>query len=227
MDEAHSSQTGEAAKDLKAALGAASAEAQLAAAEGAGGAADAPLDPQDALAATVAARGRQPNLSFFAFTATPKARTLELFGRKNADGNYAPFHLYSMRQAIEEGFILDVLANYTTYATYWKVGKAVADDPRVRHRKARRSIARFVSLHPHNLAQKAEVIVEHFREHTRHKIGGQGQGDGRDLVAPPRRPLQAGDRRLHRREGVRRHEGRSSRSPGGSTTPASSSPSRA
>ena len=174
VDEAHSSQTGEAAKDLKAALGAASAEAQLEAAEDAE-AADVPADPQDALAATVAARGRQPNLSFFAFTATPKARTLELFGRKNPDGNYAPFHLYSMRQAIEEGFILDVLANYTTYATYWKVGKAVADDPEYDIRKARRSIARFVSLHPHNLAQKAEVIVEHFREHTRHKIGGRGK----------------------------------------------------
>ena len=174
VDEAHSSQTGEAAKDLKAALGAASAAAQLEAAEGAE-AADVPADPQDALAATVAARGRQPNLSFFAFTATPKARTLELFGRKDLEGNYAPFHLYSMRQAIEEGFILDVLANYATYATYWKVGKAVSDDPEYDTRLARRSIARFVSLHPHNLAQKAEVIVEHFRDHTRHKIGGRGK----------------------------------------------------
>lgn len=174
VDEAHSSQTGEAAKDLKAALGAASAEAQLELAESAA-VADVPADPQDALAATVAARGQQPNLSFFAFTATPKARTLELFGRKDLDGDYAPFHLYSMRQAIEEGFILDVLANYTTYATYWKVGKAVADDPEYDTRRARRSIARFVSLHPHNLAQKAEVIVEHFRETTRHKIGGRGK----------------------------------------------------
>ena len=123
----------------------------------------------------MAARGRQPNLSFFAFTATPKARTLELFGRQDPDGNWAPFHLYSMRQAIEEGFILDVLANYTTYKTYWKVGKAVAEDPEYETRKARRSIARFVSLHPHNLAQKAEIIVEHFRAHTRHKIGGKGK----------------------------------------------------
>jgi type I restriction enzyme R subunit len=174
VDEAHSSQTGEAAKDLKSALGAASAEAQLSLAEQAE-ALEVVLDPQDALAATVAARGRQPNLSFFAFTATPKARTLELFGRRDAEGNAAPFHLYSMRQAIEEGFILDVLANYTTYATYWKVGKAVADDPEYDTRKARRSIARFVSLHPHNLAQKAEIIVEHFRAHTRHKIGGRGK----------------------------------------------------
>jgi type I restriction enzyme, R subunit len=174
VDEAHSSQTGEAAKDLKAALGASTAEAALAAAEEAA-VADAPPEPQDALAAAVAARGRQPNLSFFAFTATPKARTLELFGRKNLDGNYAPFHLYSMRQAIEERFILDVLANYTTYATYWKVGKAVADDPEYDTRQARRSIARFVALHPHNLAQKAELIVEHFRMHTRHKIAGKGK----------------------------------------------------
>jgi type I restriction enzyme, R subunit len=174
VDEAHSSQTGEAAKDLKAALGAASAEGQLDAAESADAAA-APAEPQDALAATVAARGRQPNLSFFAFTATPKARTLELFGRKNLDGDYSPFHLYSMRQAIEERFILDVLEFYTTYKTYWKVGKAVSDDPEYDARKARRSIARFVALHPHNLAQKAELIVEHFRGHTRHKIASKGK----------------------------------------------------
>ena len=174
VDEAHSSQTGEAAKDLKTALGAASAEAQLALAEESA-AAEAAEDAQDALAASVAARGRQPNLSFFAFTATPKARTLELFGRKNDDGTYLPFHLYSMRQAIEEGFILDVLANYTTYGVYWKVGKAVADDPEYETRRAKRSIARFVSLHPHNLAQKAEIVVEHFRAHTRHKIGNRAK----------------------------------------------------
>jgi type I restriction enzyme R subunit len=174
VDEAHSSQTGEAAKDLKAALGSASIEAQLALAEQADATAT-PPDPQDALASTVAARGHQPNLSFFAFTATPKGRTLELFGRLNADGVHVPFHLYSMRQAIEEGFILDVLANYTTYKLYWKVGKAVSDDPVYEKRRARRSIARFVSLHPHNISQKAEIIVEHFREHTRHKIGGKGK----------------------------------------------------
>jgi type I restriction enzyme R subunit len=174
VDEAHSSQTGEAAKDLKAALGSASIEAQLALAEQTE-AATTPPDLQDALASTVAARGRQPNLSFFAFTATPKGRTLELFGRLNAEGVHVPFHLYSMRQAIEEGFILDVLANYTTYKLYWKVGKAVTDDPVYEKRRARRSIARFVSLHPHNISQKAEIIVEHFREHTRRKIGGRGK----------------------------------------------------
>ncbi len=174
VDEAHSSQTGEAAKELRAALGATSAEVSLEAAE-TSDLANAPGDPQDALAKSVAARGRQPNMSFFAFTATPKARTLEVFGRRNEDGNDAPFHLYSMRQAIEEGFILDVLANYTTYAVYWKVCKAVEDDPEYSSSKAKLAIARWAALHPHNLAQKAELIVEHFRQHTRHKIGGKGK----------------------------------------------------
>jgi type I restriction enzyme R subunit len=110
--------------------------------------------------------------SLFAFTATPKAARSSCSGRRT--GGAAPFHLYSM-PGHRGGFILDVLANYTTYATYWKVGKAVTDDPEYDTRKAKRAIARFVSLHPHNLAQKAEVIVEHFREHTRHKIGGRGK----------------------------------------------------
>ena len=135
------------------------------------------IDPvEEALAKAVAARGRQSNLSFFAFTATPKARTLELFGTWHQDtGKFEPFHLYSMRQAIEEGFILDVLANYTTYQTYWRIEKAVADDPAYEAPKARRAIARFVSLHPSNLAQKAEIIVEHFRTHTAPKIGGHAK----------------------------------------------------
>src|SRR3954465_15568308 len=112
------------------------------------------------------ARGHQSNLSFFAFTATPKPKTLEVFGEKDAEGKPRPFHLYSMRQAIEEGFILDVLGNYTTYQTYWKIEKTIAEDPDYDSRKAKRAIARFVALHPYNLAQKAEIIVEHFREHT-------------------------------------------------------------
>jgi type I restriction enzyme R subunit len=176
VDEAHSSQTGEAAKDLRLVLGAGD-EDGLAAAEDADEAMTEPADPvEEALARAVAARGRQANLSFLAFTATPKARTLELFGTWHADsGRYEPFHLYTMRQAIEEGFILDVLANYTTYATYWKIEKAITDDPTYETAKARRAIARYVSLHPYNLAQKAEVIVEHFRAHTATKIGGRAK----------------------------------------------------
>lgn len=177
VDEAHSSQTGEAAKDLRLALGE-TTETELTAAEAEdmGLVANA-VDPvEEALAKAAGARGRQSNLSFFAFTATPKARTLELFGTWNpTEKRYEPFHLYAMRQAIEEGFILDVLANYTTYATYWRIEKAVADDPAYESAKARAAIARFVSLHPHNLAQKAEIIVEHFRNHTAAKIGGKAK----------------------------------------------------
>ncbi len=180
VDEAHSSQTGEGAKELRAALTKGQNDddlldelekEQLEVEEREG-------DGEDRLARLVAGRGRQKNISFYAFTATPKAKTLELFGDKIAtpDGDrFVPFHLYSMRQAIEEGFILDVLANYTTYATYWKIEKAVEDDPEVDKSKAKTAIARFVQLHPTNLAQKAEVIVEHFRQHVAAKIGGKAK----------------------------------------------------
>ena len=175
IDEAHSSQTGEAAKDLRLALGAGEEQELTAAeAEDAGLLATA-IDPvEEALARSVGARsGRQSNLSYFAFTATPKGRTLEMFGQLNPETNvYEPFHLYSMRQAIEEGFIMDVLANYTTYQTFWKIEKATEEDPEYDARKARRAIARFVSLHPYHLAQKAEIIVEHFRKHTAKEMGG-------------------------------------------------------
>jgi len=176
VDEAHSSQTGEAAKDLKLVLGS-TEEQELTAAEAEdAGFITAAIDPvEEALAKAVGARARQDNLSFFAFTATPKARTLETFGTKNPEGKYEAFHLYSMRQAIEEGFILDVLANYTTYQTFWRIEKAIADDPSYEAGRAKRAIARFVSLHPYQLAQKAEIIVEHFRAHTAQKIGGRAK----------------------------------------------------
>jgi type I restriction enzyme R subunit len=132
-------------------------------------------DIDDEVLKAVAARGRQPNLSFFAFTATPKKKTMELFGTIGPDGKARPFHLYSMRQAIEEGFILDVLKHYTTYKTYYRFAKAAKEDPEVDKRRARQAIARFASLHPHNLAQKTAVMVEHFRRHTRHKIGGRAK----------------------------------------------------
>ncbi len=172
VDEAHSSQTGEAAADLRRALSLEAAEAEERAEEAERG------DGQDLLARSLAGRGRPGNLSFFAFTATPKAKTLELFGTpvETAEGlRYRPFHLYSMRQAIDEGFILDVLANYTTYKTYFRIEKAVTDDPEYDKARARRAIARFVTLHPHNLAQRAEIVVEHFRTHTAKKIGGRAK----------------------------------------------------
>ncbi len=121
------------------------------------------------------ARGKQDNISFFAFTATPKYKTLEVFGTKNKQGKPQPFHLYSMRQAIEEGFILDVLENYTTYELYYKLSKAIEDDPQLNKKKASKAIGKYVSLHPHNLSQKTEIIIEHFRKVTSKMIGGKAK----------------------------------------------------
>lgn len=165
IDEAHSSQGGEAATDLKEVLGgeALREEAQNRAAEEG-------RDDQEELFRSMAKRGHQANLSFFAFTATPKHKTLSVFGRDNK-----PSHKYTMRQAIEEGFILDVLKNYTTYTTYYRLLKAREDDPNVERKKAARALARFLKLHPHNIAQKTEVMVEHFHTATRHKIGGRAK----------------------------------------------------
>ncbi len=171
VDEAHSSQGGETAAELKGVLGrtAIKEEARKKAAE------EGLPDYEEEILRTMAKRGRQPNISFFAFTATPKYKTLEVFGIAGPDGKPRPFHLYSMRQAIEERFILDVLQHYTTYKTYSRLVKAVADDPDVDKRKAARALARFMSLHPHNIAQKTEVMVEHFRHFTMHKIGGKAK----------------------------------------------------
>jgi len=127
VDEAHSSQSGETARELKAILGA-TTNAENSEEE---------PDWEDRLNQVMQSRGRQPNLSFFAFTATPKGKTLELFGRVGASGLPEAFHLYSMRQAIEEGFILDVVKNYTTYATYYRLVKAIEDDPTCRRKRLR------------------------------------------------------------------------------------------
>jgi type I restriction enzyme R subunit len=175
VDEAHSSQTGDAATALKQALGAGGAKG-----DGGGdgdGDDDGEMDAEAALAAIVAARGRQPNLSFFAFTATPKDRTVELFGTPNTDGLKQPFHLYTMRQAIEEGFILDVLANYTTYATYYRLTAVSeeAGEEEVDVRKAASAIRRYVAKNPALIKQKAAIIVEHFRAHTAKALGGRAK----------------------------------------------------
>lgn len=171
IDEAHSSQGGESAKELKEVLaGEAIREEAKAQAEEEG-----LPDFEEEILKVMAARGKQPNISFFAFTATPKHKTLEVFGTVGQDGKPVPSHLYTMRQATEEGFILDVLENYTTYKTYYKLIKSIADDPEVDRKKAAKALARFVSLHPYNIAQKTEVMAEHFRHFTRHKIGGRAK----------------------------------------------------
>lgn len=171
IDEAHSSQGGESATDLKGTLAASQIReeaAEYAAEHGL-------PDYEEEIIRTMAKRGKQPNISFFAFTATPKYKTLEVFGQPGSDGEPMPIHLYSMRQAIEEGFILDVLKHYTTYKTYYRLIKSIEDDPEVDKKKAARALARFMSLHPHNIAQKTEVMVEHFRHFTLHKIGGKAK----------------------------------------------------
>ncbi len=165
VDEAHSSQGGETATDLKEVLG-----GERLREEARRRAAEEGREDLEALFRSMAKRRRQANLSFFAFTATPKHKTLAGFGR---DGE--PVHRYTMRQAIEEEFILDVLQHYTTYATYYKLLKACEDDPDVERRKAARALARFLRLHPHNVAQKTEVMVEHFQAVTRHRIGGRAK----------------------------------------------------
>ena len=167
VDEAHSSQSGATAREMKHILGAA-------------GSSDADPsqdleDLEDALAAMAESRGPQPNLSFFAFTATPKAKTIELFGTPGLDGKPHSFHLYSMRQAIEEKFILSVLERYTDYDTYYKLNKQAQDDPDFPKRRAAAALARFAVLHPYNIAQKTEVIIEHFREHVGHLMNGQAK----------------------------------------------------
>lgn len=174
VDEAHSSQSGETAMELKRILNKDGIEAAIA---------EQLLDMDDESLSEEAKkemlreqlkRPKQPNLSFFAFTATPKFKTLCVFNEPGLDGK-APFHHYSMRQAIEEGFIHDVLENYTCYKRYYQLIQKVEDDPEVPRRKTARALARFVSFHDYEIAQKVEVIVEHFRTHTRHKIGGRAK----------------------------------------------------
>ncbi|WP_306547881.1 type I restriction endonuclease subunit R [Desulfobulbus sp.] len=174
VDEAHSSQSGETAMELRKILNKDGIEAAVAAQW---------LDLEEERLSEAAQkellreqlkRAKQPNLSFFAFTATPKFKTLAVFNEPGPDGK-APFHHYSMRQAIEEGFIHDVLAHYTSYKRYYRLIQKVEQDPEVPRRKAARALARFVEFHDYEIAQKVEVIVEHFRTHTRHKIGGRAK----------------------------------------------------
>ena len=168
-DEAHSSQTGSSASKLKQILGSDALDGEEVSAE-------------ELLDAAVQARQPNERISYYAFTATPKAKTLELFGRPadptlpaSSSNKPEAFHLYSMRQAIEEGFILDVLRNYTTYSTAWKIAHPDGEDDEVDSKKARIKLARWVRLHPYNISQKVEVIVEHFRANIRGLLNGQAK----------------------------------------------------
>lgn len=165
IDEAHSSQTGSHARHLKESLTNAQADEKTL---------DEAEDEYDEeLIELMEKRRNTPNLSFFAFTATPKAKTLEMFGYKDPSfGDFRPHHLYSMKQAIEEGFILDVLQNYLTYHTYFKLIKTIGDDPEFNEEKAKKVLRRFVELHPHAIHEKTAIMLDHFMNSTIHKIKG-------------------------------------------------------
>ena len=172
VDEAHSSQTGETASELRQVLNKSGIEAAIAAEfldldedE------QADIEVQKNILREQFKRSRQDNLSFFAFTATPKWKTLALFDEPNEQGE-TPFHSYSMKQAIEEGFILDVLANYATYKQYFRLLRTADSDIELPKHKAKKELMRFVNLHPSVISQKVEIIIEHFQSVTRHKIGG-------------------------------------------------------
>ncbi|MET8184054.1 type I restriction endonuclease [Streptomyces sp. NPDC005336] len=172
IDEAHSSQGGKGADALKKALGKLGS--------------DSVDEDGDPLTAAALARGKQPNLSFFAFTATPKDKTLKLFGNESADSEHMePFHIYSMKQAIEEGFILDVLGNYVTYGTYFKLQQAAADEAeqQVDPRKAKSKLVRAALLSEASLDSRAKIMVDHFRAHSASRLGGRAKA----MVVTPSR----------------------------------------
>ncbi len=182
VDEAHSSQTGDSAKKLKRALADTDkileeyAQAEYEQEQSY-------KDDEERLLEELAAQGVHSNLSFFAFTATPKEKTLNMFGWKDENGGYHPFHIYSMRQAIEEGFILDVLKNYMTYKMYYKIVKAIPDNPEIDTTTGVKAVLNYEKLHPHNISQKTAVMLEQFYRVTRTKIGGKAKA----MVVTPSR----------------------------------------
>ncbi len=173
VDEAHSSQTGETASELRQVLNKSGIEAAIAAEflDLEDDELPEDIETQKNILREQFKRSRQDNLSFFAFTATPKWKTLALFDEPNEQGK-TPFHSYAMKQAIEEGFILDVLANYTTYKQYFRLLSTADSHIELPKHKAKKELMRFVNLHPSVISQKVEIIIEHFQSVTRHKIGG-------------------------------------------------------
>ena len=160
IDEAHSSTAGKNMAGITMTLG---------------NGAEISYDAEDMIVDEISRNGKQANVSMFAFTATPKPTTFQLFGREDKHGDKAAFHLYSMKQAIEEGFILDVLQNYVTYDTYFQLNKEIKEDPKLQTNDAKRQIARFIQLHETNIAQRVEVIIEHFRTTVMSELDGHAK----------------------------------------------------
>lgn len=160
IDEAHSSTSG---KDMAAVTKTLSSDT------------DSALDMEDIITSDIVSRGKQANVAMFAFTATPKPTTLHLFGRLNKKGQYEAAHLYSMKQAIEEKFILNVLQSFTPYETFYKINKEIEEDPKYKSKAAKRKIARFAMLHETNIHQRIEIIIEHFRNNVMGELDGQAK----------------------------------------------------
>lgn len=168
IDEAHSSQTGTLARKMKQVLSTGSLEeAELMD--------DFDDEMEEELLKEVESFRNLDNISFYAFTATPKNKTLEMFGTMDKNGEYHPYHVYTMKQAIEEGFILDVLEHYLTYPTYFKLFKKIEEDPEFEEKKAKRLLRDFVEKHPHAIAKKTEIMVNHFMNSTKNKIKGKAR----------------------------------------------------
>lgn len=165
IDEAHSGQSGLAHDKMNQAMGAGDVDPDE-------------DDPQDRILAAMQSRKMRGNASYFAFTATPKNTTLEKFGERQPDGSFQPFHLYSMKQAIEEGFILNVLANYTTYKSYYEIQKSIADNPLFDTKKAQKKLRAYVERSQHTINTKAEIMLEHFIQQvvTPKKLRGKAKG---------------------------------------------------
>ena len=174
VDEAHSSQSGETATALKGMLNKEGIEAAIAAQLSEEEDDDLSGEAKAAVLRDALQRARQPNLSFFAFTATPKFKTKALFDEPGPTGA-SPFHEYTLRQAIEEGFVMDVLQNYTTYKRFFGLIKQIEDDPEVPRKKAAKALGRYLELHPVNIEQVVSVIVEHFRLYVMYELGGRAK----------------------------------------------------
>jgi type I restriction enzyme R subunit len=168
IDEAHSSQTGTLAKKMKQVLSTGSLEE-------AERIDDVDDEVEEELLKEVESFRNLDNISFYAFTATPKNKTLEMFGTKDENGEYHPYHVYTMKQAIEEGFILDVLKHYLTYPTYFKLIKKIEDDPEFEEKKAKKLLRNFVEKHPHAISKKTEIMLDHFMNSSKNKIKGKAR----------------------------------------------------
>ena len=173
IDEAHSSQSGKSAVKLREALNSEGLKAEADEIPKLDDD-DTDISSEEIVAKVVGARKRPPNISYYAFTATPKPKTIELFGRKGSEGLPVPFHVYSMRQAIDEEFILDVLKGYVTYDMAFKLEQPGAD-VEVSSGKAHKKLFHYANIHPTSIGQKIAIIVEHFRKHVMHHLNGQAK----------------------------------------------------